>query len=247
MLALSLILILAAAQKAEPEAAQDAAALAEGRALLAELAASSVKTKILAAEFVQTQSSLLFEEPVISRGKMFLRAEPGTLVMRAEQPEAIWMRSDATSHQVWHRGKARAERFLFRENEMATALLRCLGAGVETLEKSFRILDAQRTEQGGKIVLEPLEERLRTAMVRLELRTVKDETGVWLAGVFYENPEKETTLIEFSALARNPELKAKELEEIFSAALPAEVKVLTHDLRNKAPDKPGKRESFRAP
>lgn len=233
------MLILTAAQKAEPEPAPSAELLAAGRTVLAELAAASAKTKILAADYVQTQTSLLFEEPAVSSGKVFLRADPGTLVMRVAKPEPVWMRSDAVSHQVWHQGKARAERFLFRENDMAAAMLSSLGTGADALEKSFRFLEAEHAEQKGRVLLAPLDERLRTAIVKLELRTVRDATGVWLAYLAYENPELERTEIVFQAPVRNPELTPAELEEIFGTALPAEVQVLTHDLRSKVPAKRG--------
>lgn len=236
MTILLLALTLAVAQNPPLEAAQaapDAETLATGRRVLAELSAASAGTRLLVADYVQTQTSLLFEEPLVSRGKLFLRADPGTLVMRVEKPAPIWMRSDATSHQVWYRDKARAERFLFHANEMGGALLGSLGAEAAALEKTFLILEASSSETEGFVALVPREARLRTALARLELRTVREAAGVRLASVAYANPEQERTVLELQAPARNPELP--DVEEIFSTALPAEVRLLSHDLREKAP------------
>ncbi len=204
----------------------------EGQAVLLALGSAAKGVGVLTADYVQTQESVLFEKPLVASGKLYLRIEPLTLTMCVDKPEALWIRTDRTSHQVWYRARNRAERFLYKENPLADAMLQCIGGDSKGLETNFDVLEVKREPAGDRVVLVPKTEALRKVIARLELRTTWVDQRLVLESILHSNKDGERTLLELRNCARDPKLEAQ--DALFTEKLPDEVELLTHDLRTQA-------------
>lgn len=199
----------------------------------------------LRADFVQSQSSLLLDEPIVTEGKLLLRADPGTLVLEIEGEHPVRVRSDETSHQIHYVDQERAERYVFEENRVAAALLACVGADFDALEKSFRVtavdrLDERRAkrDENGEPVGEDLPERIRVSLrptdeavaeaIRdLEL-TVDAETKR-VFSIRHTNEDGEEVVLRLQGVELDPK-DWKDREDDFSKDLPKGTSVKTRRL-----------------
>ena len=206
----------------------------DARAALEKLAKRLEGVKVLSASYVQTQESMLLKEPIVTRGRMYLRARPGCLLLLVEKPTEVHIRSDETSHQIYYPARKRAERLLFENNELATALLSCFGPDVRQIEKTFAIQGFERGEKESVIRLVPREDRVKVAVTSPFL-TISHE-GPTLIGMAHTNPEGEAVRFELSDVKLDPKLG--DPRALFDAALPKDVQVVVH--RVPAPKPPAK-------
>ena len=202
----------------------------------------------LRADFVQFQSSLLLDEPIVSEGRLLLRANPGTLVLAIDGDHPVRVRSDATSHQIHYVEEKRAERYVFERNRVAAALLACVGADMDALEKAFRVMavdrlaakKAPKDEEGApegedlprriRISLKPTDEAVAKAIQNLEL-TVNAETKR-VFSIRHTNEDGEEVILRLRDVELDPK-DWKERDEAFSRDLPAGTKVKTRSLSDR--------------
>ena len=217
---LALVLPLAAAGDDAPEAGPHAAA----RAAIERMAAGLEGVRILRGDYVQTQESLLLAEPIVSKGRLHIRREPGCLLLEIAEPRRVRIRSDATTHQIHHPDLGRAERWVFESNEATKALLQCFSSDARRLEQTFAIRASKSTEEAIEIAMEPRNEdvgRLLTEL-RLTIRTADAR----LVLVAHSNPEGEEVRIDVLTLELDPELD--DPAALFDAPLPDGCRLMVH-------------------
>lgn len=206
----------------------------DGRAVLAQVARHVAGARYLRGRFEQRQESLLLDEPIVTRGRLFARREPGTVLLEVEGEHPTQVRSDATSHRVWHKDSARAERWVFERNEVATALLACLGADLEKLERVFAVTGAAREPAGSgtrvAVRLEPTDARVAATIAGLEL-VVDDERVVELR---YADAGGDRVVLALSALEVDPP-DWEDPDRLFDAPLPEGVELRTQRVPARAP------------
>jgi hypothetical protein len=203
-----------------PEDAQTAA-----RATLTRVAKGLEGVRELRANYRQEQHSLLLDEPLVSRGRLHLRADPGCIVLELEKPRRVRIRSDAKSHLVYHPDRKRAERFLFESNEVARALLACFTADLARVEELFRISDYRELPEKRRAIIEldPRREAVRAVVARLTLE-LDLESGLPVR-IVQVSPEGEELRLERSDVERDPERPPDETP-IFDLPLPEDVEVI---------------------
>ncbi len=197
--------------------------LEAARAVVESLGKRLEKVERIRADYEQRQTSLLLDEPLISRGRLHLRAEPGCLVLELSEPRAVVIRSDATSHQIYHPDLKRAERYLFESNETAKALLACFTGSVSRIEEAFVFVAIESTDATTTIDVRPRDERIRAFLARLRLTVRKSDAA--LVGVSYENRDGEEVSMRLSAIEFDPEVAPP---DVFDRPLPKDVRVIVH-------------------
>jgi outer membrane lipoprotein-sorting protein len=208
------------------ERAIPAAELAGARAALERLAAGLEDVRLIRADYVQTQESLLLAEPLVSRGVIHLRRDPGCMRLEVREPRRAVVRSDVSSHQVWHPDMKRAERWLFESNEATRALLLCFSPDVRKAEETFAFRGFAESEESLTVRLEPRAEAVRRVLAALELEIRREDSA--LVRVSHANPDGEEVRIELAHVERNPEIE--DLEALFSRELPDDVRLLVHEV-----------------
>jgi outer membrane lipoprotein-sorting protein len=212
-----------AATRLAPEAA------AAARALLQDLGQALEGVETLRASFVQTRTSPLLAEPLVSRGTLHLRREPGTIVLEFDSPQRAVVRSDATSYQTWYVERKLAERFEFESNELTKAMLRCFSPSVSDAEKVFEIVDYRESSGHFELTLEPRDEALRPIVGRLVLGVRReDKTPVSLLQVAQNGEE---VRLDLTAVERNPGLE--DPAAVFDAKLPKDVRLATRKIEGR--------------
>jgi len=219
-----------AAQASPPQDKDET--LEAARAALAPIAEELEDMEFLRAGFVQEQESLLLDEPIVSKGALLLRAEPATLVLEVEGDRPVRIRSDARSHLVHRVREKRAERFVFEENRVASALLACIGADLEALEESFepRAVRALEADEEAdlpariEVELEPRDERV--ARVIADLVLVVDPEEKVVLEIRHANPDGERVRLRMKDVEVDPE-DWDDPERAFRDELPEGTEVTT--------------------
>jgi hypothetical protein len=195
------------------------------RAALGRVAKKLEGVRELRADYTQEQHSLLLEEPLVSRGRMHLRAEPGCIVLELDEPRRALIRSDARTHQIYHPERQRAERFLFESNELARALLACFSADLERIEEIFTIAAyAEDAEQRrARVELVPRREEVRAALRALTLEL--DLEQLLPVRIVQVNSEGEEVRLDLARIVLDPE-RAPGETPIFDRPLPPGVEVV---------------------
>lgn len=201
--------------------------LEAARARLAQVAKKMEKVERLQASYIQYQESLLLAEPLVSQGTLHLRAEPGCLLLEVGGDRPVQVRSDQKSHQMYWPREKTAERWLFRSNELARALLRCFSAEVGRLEEAFEIRGYASQAGQSKLRLVPREKKLQRHLAALVLEI--DETSQQLVGIAHENAEGEHVRLVLSKIDLAPAAQAQ--DALFDAALPSDVRLLVHEVK----------------
>lgn len=215
-----------------PTPDDDPVLAAAARAALAPITEEMKDVRFLRARFVQEQESLLLDEPIVTKGALLLRAKPATLVLDVEGERPVRIRSDAKSHLVHRIAAKRAERWVFEENQIATALLACLGADVDALEKAFRAraveslpADAEAELPARTLVrLAPRDERVASVVAELEL--VVDPKAKVVLEIRHSNPDGELVRLRLSKVELDPKTW-KAPNEAFTDELPKGTDVRT--------------------
>jgi outer membrane lipoprotein-sorting protein len=206
--------------------------LEEARAAISRLAQKLEGVERMHANFIQEQHTMLMAEPLVSKGRLSLRGEPGCLVLELKEPQHAILRSDATSHQVYYPAKKRAERYLFKSNELAKTLLSILTVDVTQIEKVFQI-----TGKGSDELETFLELRLRDEKKRRivdHLRILISAKSSKLAGVSFVNSDGEKTVLRLSEMRyisqqSTAQERSKE-EQAFDVPLPKDVQLVVHSI-----------------
>lgn len=216
MITVAWLLLLALVQDVS-DADRDAA-----RALLEEWARRQAEVETLSARFSQEVRTPLLLEPLRSEGRLLYRRRPACLVFEIEKPRETRVRFDAASYQVHRVAEKRAERFLFRRDDLAGALVQVFGPEVRELGESFRLTGFERTEEEATVRLAPESKELRTFLTSLTL--VFGLEPAELRRVGYVNAEGDGVRIELRKVDRKAEIEAAR----FRAALPEGVELRTH-------------------
>jgi hypothetical protein len=198
--------------------------LACARAAIARLGEQMEKVDYLRADYRQEQNSLLLSEPLESSGLLRLRADPPCLLLELELPRRVIVRSDATSHRTYWPDEKRAERWVFRSNDLARTLVRCFGPGIARLEESFEIREWIPGETTDVVVCVPRKKEFERFLV--ELRLVLRRADGWLVEVAHANADGEAVRFELSNMVLEPD--PKEEAPHFAPELPAGVTELVH-------------------
>lgn len=227
---LGLLLALCAPQTVEPVKELLGPELQSARAVVARMSAKLKGVERLHADFVQEQHTLLMEEPLISRGRLSLRAEPGCLLLELNEPKHVLVRSDATSHQVHYPTQKKAERYLFESNDLAKTLLSVLTVDVGAMEKAFLFTGLKVTEEQRVLELCLRDTKKRQLLSRLWI-TVDHKTST-LSGVSYVNADGEKTALRFTKLRyvtaeSSPEERTRE-RDVFDRPLPKGTRLTVH-------------------
>lgn len=206
-----------------PRAELAPAAGAAARALLQDLGRALEGVETLRAAFVQTRTSPLLAEPLVSRGTLHLRREPGTILLEFSEPQRTVVRSDATSYLTWYVERKQAERFEFESNELTKAMLRCFSPSISEAEQVFEIVDYQERAGHFELALEPRDEALRRVVGRLVLGVRReDKTPVSLLQIAGDGEE---VRLDLASVEKNPKLG--DPAAVFDAALPGDVRLAT--------------------
>ena len=202
--------------------------LAGARAALERLAKAMEKVERLRARYTQRQESLLLAEPILSKGTLHLRADPGCILLELGGERIVRVRSDAKSHQVYWPEEKRAERWLFRSNELARALLRCFSADVRRMEEVFEIRGYTRGELVSEVVLTPRDSKLHRYLASLKLSL--DSASSQLVALAHENAEGEHVRFELADVDLDPDAKLE--DALLDEPLPKEVRLLVHEVKD---------------
>lgn len=229
-LAALLLAPLSAASGAGPSSDGDVAggakeaSLAEARALIERMAASLDGVELVRGDYVQTQESLLLAEPIVSKGSLYVRREPGCMLLEVAEPRSVRIRSDATTHEILHPDLGRAERWVFDSNEATKALLACFSSDVRHLEETFALRSAERAEGCLEIAMEPKGEEVKRLLTELRLTVrLEDARPVRVA---HSNPEGEEVRIDVAKLELDPEIE--DPRALFDAPLPEGCRLMVH-------------------
>ncbi len=223
-------LVLIALSFAPVSAQETTVDLPAARSAIERLAKAMEEVKRIRAHYVQYQESLLLAEPLVSKGTLHLRADPGCLLLELAEPRPVIVRSDPKSHQMYWPVEKRAERWLFRSNELASALLRCFSADVRAIESTFEIRGFAAGEKTSELTLVPRDEKLHRYLASLTL-TLASDSGR-MVGIAHQNAEGERVRFELSEidLAPDPTTEDARLDQ----ALPADVRLLVHEVKDEA-------------
>lgn len=232
LLGLAALLPQAGGDTTRDDRTESARISAEARAALAPVAEAMEDVEYLRGTFVQRQESLLLDEPIVSEGRILLRTEPATLVLELDGDAPTRIRSDRTTHTIHRPRTKRAERYVFERNIVADAMLACLGADAEALEKTFvaRSVDVlpadpkTKTPERTRVVLAPRDERVARVVARLELTI--DPKAKAVLSVRHENPDGERVTLELSKVELDPK-EWKDPDAAFTDALPEGTDVRT--------------------
>jgi hypothetical protein len=199
LLALALLLPAPLGQEAPDAAAANAA--------LEAVAEHFAEAPYHALDYVQRQHSLLTTEPLVTKGRLWVRREPPVLLFHAADRTRSAIRMDGVSHQVWLRERGRAERYLFERNELAAALHACFAGDFRALDRVFELESLAPLGEGEEAALRlafvPRSKRVARAVTRLEL-VLRDRELVSLA---FANREGERTELDLTRVKKQPELE----------------------------------------
>ena len=211
-------------QESERRPALSEAHLSAARTAIARLGERMANVAYLRAEYAQEQTSLLLVEPIESKGVLRLRADPPCLLLELTEPRPVLVRSDETSHRMYWPEEKRAERWLFRSNELARTLVRCFGPDIDRIEESFEILAWKSGKTTDVIELLPRQKGIERFLVKLRLELRRSD-GL-LIQVAHSNAEGESVRFTLSRvdLEPDPEQEAPH----FVKELPEDVKELVH-------------------
>jgi outer membrane lipoprotein-sorting protein len=199
----------------------------DGRKTLQALADKHRDVRSLQAGYVQERRSALMEKPLVSKGTLFWRREPGCLVFDVTEPRRSRIRLDATSYQVHRPDERQAERFQFASNELARSLFQVFAPEPAKLEEALR-LESYEVEEGvGTLRLRPVAERLKAFLGSLSLAVRLADTT--LVRVAYTDGEGDEVRIELSDLKRNPAIDPS----VFEARVPEGTRWIVHEVKDR--------------
>ena len=196
-----------------------------GRALLAKASAALEGVSHSRARYTQTQNLATLLRPRVTRGTLYFRREPACLLLHVDPDAVLRIRMDETSHLVVRPRDKRAERYLFDDNHLNRALMRCFTSEIGKLEEAFEI-KAHRAaaEEGGAAQLDlvPRDEKTKAFLTLLTLTI--DPKGA-IRAIDYADAGGDRVTIELedvrSATARaEDEAFRKEIAPLFDAPLP---------------------------
>jgi len=179
----------------------------------------------LRAEVVQRRKTALLEEPIVSKGVLHWRREPGRLVIVISEPGVSRVQIDRGAYEVWRPDEQRLERIEFAGDEGAGKLLQIFDPKPDELGKAFAIRAGAAREGEREIVLEPRDEKVGRRLKSISL-SVSDTDGA-LRRIRTEDPDGDETVFELSKTELNPELPAG----LWDLALPSGATVRVHRVR----------------
>jgi outer membrane lipoprotein-sorting protein len=202
--------------------------VAEGKALLARMIARQQDVAQMTAEYVQLRSTPLTKKPLTAKGTLAFRREPGCVVFFVREPRESVIRLDATHYEVWHKDKARLERFVLPSDEMPRLLFDALAPTALGLEQGFVVESCVPVPSAEKdaapstlreITLLPTDKK--TKRVAAKITITLDTQGPELRGFGYRDPRGGDVRVELSNLV----VAAKADPALFTLEVPKETKV----------------------
>jgi outer membrane lipoprotein-sorting protein len=228
-------------------AAQDAAgsrasadAVAEARSKLKEVMQAYAGAASLAADYVQERSTALVKRPLVSKGRMIFRRDPGCVVFFVDEPRRAVVRLDSRHYEVYRPEQKRLERFVLASDELPRMLFQALSPDpawlaaedaqqqAGTLDQAFEIAGCEAVAgepARTRITLVPRSDAARKGFAtRLELTVDSEQKR--LVGFAFRDPQGDDVRVELSGVQLAPELAT----DAFDLALPADVQTIVHHL-----------------
>ena len=175
----------------------------------------------LRADVVQRRKTALLEEPIVSKGVLHWRREPGRLVILISEPGASRVQIDRASYEVWRPDEKRLERIEFAGDEGAGKLLQIFDPKPDEMGKAFEL----RSAGPGEILMIPKDEKVRKRVRSIGI-SVSISDGS-LRRIRTEDADGDETVFELSKTELNPALPAG----LWDLALPEGARVRVHRAR----------------
>lgn len=192
---------------------------------LRKLAARFEKAATLSCKVTQSRTTALLEKPLISKGTLYYRREPGRLVFRLTEPRATEIHLDRTTYQVYRPAEKRLERTEFEDEALGAHLLEIFRPKVESIEKRFTVKATAREGGETEIQLIPTDEKIRRRLAALTL-TVHGPDAT-LRRIVTTDSDGDTVRLDLSDLSINPQLP----KETFDLKVAEGTRVLQHSVK----------------
>ena len=186
--------------------------------ILQRLAEKMKAATSLRAQVVQRRKTALLEEPIVSKGVLHWRREPGRLVILLAEPKETRVQIDRAAYEVFRPDEKRLERIEFAGDESAGKLLQVFDPKPGELGKAFELKPAGE----GEIVMIPKDEKVRKRVRSIGI-SVSAADGS-LKRIRTEDADGDETVFELSATELNPELPAT----LWDLKVPEGTRVLVH-------------------
>ncbi len=181
-----------------------ALATERGRRALDALAKKHLEVVSLKADFVQEIRTPLVRKPIVSGGEMVFRRKNPCAVFFLKEPRVSQVRFDERSYQVYRPAEKRAERFLFREGDLTSGLVKIFTPEASEMEKVFDLKKVTEKDGFLSVTLSPRDKGLTSFLTLLTL--VVSEDDAVLREIAYTNVEGDEVRIKISNMVVNPSL-----------------------------------------
>jgi outer membrane lipoprotein-sorting protein len=175
----------------------------------------------LRAQVVQRRKTALLEEPIVSKGVLHWRREPGRLLILISEPKETRVRIDRGAYEVYRPDEKRLERIEFAGDESAGKLLEIFDPKPAEIGKAFELRPAGE----GEVLLVPKDEKVRRRVKSIGI-SVSAADGS-LKRIRTEDADGDETVFELSGTELNPELPSG----FWDPAVPEGTRVLVHRAR----------------
>ena len=180
--------------------------------------------RVMRASYVQTRSSPLLIEPLVSKGTLYQRTSPACLVFSVQTPHTATIRVDEDSYQVYRPDEGTAERFVFEGSHAGRALLEAFRPEAEALLGAFRLVDFIEGAKFARLTLRPRDKAARKRVDNVVLSI--DRKRSLPTEISYVDREGYEVNLSLSSIDLDP--KIDDPERLFSAQLPEGVRLLVH-------------------
>ncbi len=206
------------------------------KAALEKLAARHAKLSTMSGSFVQEIRTPLSRKPITSEGTLTFQRKPACAVFELSKPRRSIVRFDERSYRVYRPEEKRAETFIFKANDLASAFVQVFAPKAKEMEKIFRVASSRSVPGNAaakneadklpalEIVLQPLDKKFENHFV--ELRLVIEPTLGGLRQIAYTNAQGDTVAILIRDLKIDPKVDPK----LFDPALPEGTTTKVHRL-----------------
>lgn len=175
----------------------------------------------LRADVVQRRKTALLEEPIVSKGVLHWRREPGRIVILLSEPKETRVQIDRASYEVWRPDEKRLERVEFAGDEGAGKLLQIFDPRPDEMGKAFEL----RSAGEGEIVMIPKDAKVRKRVKAIGI-SVSAADGS-LKRIRTEDADGDETVFELAKTELDPPLPAG----LWDLSLPEGSRVLVHRAR----------------
>ena len=192
---------------------------------LRRLSARLEKAETLSCKMTQSRTTALLEKPLVSKGTLYYRRNPGRLVFRLTEPRTTEIHLDRTTYQVYRPSENRLERTKFEDEAIGAHLLDVFRPKVESIEKRFTVKATAKEDGETEIHLVPTDDKIRRRLAALTL-TVHGPDAT-LRRIVTTDADGDTVRLDLTDLSINPQLP----KETFDLKVPEGTRVLQHSVK----------------